>query len=191
MNAADVLTAIHFARDQGQEPSLILDENSPLMDAARDVLKPRAPPGDTAELERNWLIQTGLLTPLQADKSVSLSQAITPSEVMQAYRIGARGLEKANDQAENFERLYYLMLQTLERLLETAEPLANYGWSAVQCDCDEARVYLQELIDSLRLEITTVRKALEGAEGKQRRHQGQKRAAELTPNDLGLSHWPC
>ena len=143
------------------------------------------------ELERNWLIQAGILTPIQADKAMSLSHAITPSEVMQAYRIGARGLEKANAQAENFERLYYLMLQTLERLLETAEPIANYGWSAVRTDCEEARVYLQELIDGLRLEIATVRKALEGAEGNQRRFQGQKPAEELTPNDLGLTHWPC
>lgn len=43
MNAADVLTAILFARDKGEEPAMILSEDSPLMDAARDVLKPRAP----------------------------------------------------------------------------------------------------------------------------------------------------
>jgi hypothetical protein len=115
------------------------------------------------ELERNWLIQAGLLTPIQADKAEALSQAITPSDVMRAYRIGCRGLEKANDQAENFERLYYLMLQTLESLLESSEALSNYAWSAVSCDCDEARVYLQELLDSHRLQIKTVRGALEGA----------------------------
>lgn len=43
MNAADVLTAILYARDKGEDPAMILSEDSPLMDAAREVLKPRAP----------------------------------------------------------------------------------------------------------------------------------------------------
>ena len=43
MNAADVLTAILHARDKGEDPAMILSEDSPLMDAARDALKPRAP----------------------------------------------------------------------------------------------------------------------------------------------------
>jgi Restriction alleviation protein Lar len=36
--AVEALRAIIFARDSGQEPALILDENSPLMDAARAIL---------------------------------------------------------------------------------------------------------------------------------------------------------
>jgi hypothetical protein len=117
MNAADVLSTILFARSQGAEPAMILDENSPLMDAAREVLKPGAPPEGghiPSELERNWLIQAGLLTPIQADKSTALSEAITPSEVMRAYRIGCGALAKANEQVEHFERLWYLRGDALE-----------------------------------------------------------------------------
>lgn len=54
MNAADVLTAILHARDKGEDPAMILDENSPLMDAAREALKPRAPL-DAAECARSLL----------------------------------------------------------------------------------------------------------------------------------------
>ena len=39
MNSADILAAILHARDKGEDPSMILSEDSPLMDAARDVLK--------------------------------------------------------------------------------------------------------------------------------------------------------
>lgn len=110
---------------------------------------------EVSELERNWLIQVGVLTHAQVD-------AITPGDVMRAYRMGCRGIEKANDQAENFERLYYLMLYELERLLESSEALSNYAWSAVTVDCNEARKYLNTLIDGLRLEVATIRKALSG-----------------------------
>ena len=47
MNAADVLTAMLHALAEGHEPALILDENSPLMDAAREALRPRSPPDAT------------------------------------------------------------------------------------------------------------------------------------------------
>ncbi len=43
MNSADVLTAILHARENGDDPLLILAEDSPLMDAAREALKPKAP----------------------------------------------------------------------------------------------------------------------------------------------------
>jgi hypothetical protein len=39
----EVLSAIVHARDTGQDPALILDENSPLMDAARNALAKAAP----------------------------------------------------------------------------------------------------------------------------------------------------
>ena len=44
MNSADVLTAILYAKDNGEDPAIILDENSPLVGMAREVLKPKAPP---------------------------------------------------------------------------------------------------------------------------------------------------
>ena len=43
MNAADVLSTMLFALDQGASPNEIMDENSPLMDEARRVLKPADP----------------------------------------------------------------------------------------------------------------------------------------------------
>jgi hypothetical protein len=103
------------------------------------------------ELERNWLIQTGILTPKQAD-------AITPSEVMRAYRLGIAGVEKANAQAEKFERFNYLTLADLERLLNAAEGMDSFAWSAVTVDCEEARANLQERLDSLRSEIARLRR---------------------------------
>lgn len=105
-------------------------------------------------MERNYLIQIGAMTPAQAD-------AITPSDVMRAYRMGCRGLEQANEQAEKFERFNYLTLHDLERLLDASEALSNYDWLAVTVDCDEARSYLQELLDGLRAEIKRLRKPQE------------------------------
>ena len=47
MNAADVLAAMLFALEQGISPAELLDENSPLMDEARRVLKPVDPATQT------------------------------------------------------------------------------------------------------------------------------------------------
>lgn len=55
LNAADVLTAILFARDNGDDPAMILSEDSPLMDAARDALKPRNPQ-DATDCCRSLLV---------------------------------------------------------------------------------------------------------------------------------------
>lgn len=43
MKAIDILQAIVWAIDKGDEPLLILAEGSPLMEAARELLKPQAP----------------------------------------------------------------------------------------------------------------------------------------------------
>jgi len=43
MRAIDVLCAICAAVDKGDEPELILAEDSPLMEDARELLKPQAP----------------------------------------------------------------------------------------------------------------------------------------------------
>jgi len=48
MNAADVLIAILHALKEGHEPAMILAEDSPLMESAREALKPLAPPDETA-----------------------------------------------------------------------------------------------------------------------------------------------
>lgn len=103
-----------------------------------------------SELERNWLIQAGILTPTQAD-------ALLPCDVMRAYRAGAAGLERANAQAEKFERFHYLTLNDLERLLNAADGVDSYAWSAVTVDCEEGRAYLQELLDALRREVRRLR----------------------------------
>lgn len=145
MNAADVLSTILFSLKEGADPAMILDENSPLMDAAREVLKPCAPPEGwhiPSELERNWLIQAGLLAPIQADKSTALSQAITPSEVMRAYRIGCGALAKANEQAEHFEHLWYLRGNALE-FAEYAAQQAEALLTALEYE-DMARVAWDE-----------------------------------------------
>jgi hypothetical protein len=47
MNAADVLSTMIFALEQGISPAELLDENSPLMDEARRVLKPVDPATQT------------------------------------------------------------------------------------------------------------------------------------------------
>lgn len=43
MKAIDILQAIVWAIDKGDEPLLILADGSPLMEAARELLKPQAP----------------------------------------------------------------------------------------------------------------------------------------------------
>lgn len=53
MKAIDILQAIVWAIDKGDEPLLILAEGSPLMEAARELLKPQAPYEPTM-LSRMW-----------------------------------------------------------------------------------------------------------------------------------------
>ena len=55
MNAADVLSTMLFALEQGISPAELLDENSPLMDEARRVLKPVDPATQTDAQPVAWL----------------------------------------------------------------------------------------------------------------------------------------
>jgi hypothetical protein len=95
-----------------------------------------------SEFYRNWLIQAGLLTPIQADKAVSLNHAITPDDVMRAYRIGCGALAKANEQVEHFERLWYLRGDALE-FAEYLAKQAEYLLTALEYE-DMARVAWDE-----------------------------------------------
>ena len=55
MNAADVLSTMLFTLEQGMSPAELLDENSPLMDEARRVLKPVDPATQTDAQPVAWL----------------------------------------------------------------------------------------------------------------------------------------
>jgi hypothetical protein len=49
---------------------------------------------------------------------------------------------------------------------EAMQPVCNYAWSAVTADCEEARVYLNELIANLRAALSALPPALETDNGR-------------------------
>lgn len=88
MNAADVLSTILFALKEGADPAMILDENSPLMDAAREALKPKAPL-DAAACARSLLeIASWSSAPARTEWGAGMmcaDIALTKDETMTAY----------------------------------------------------------------------------------------------------------
>lgn len=88
MNATDILQAILHARDSGEDPSLILDENSPLVDAARAAIATTAKPVAVEGVPSGW----------------DASKIIQPgwNHVQQAFIDGAREA-RANPEAGDAE----------------------------------------------------------------------------------------
>lgn len=88
MNAADVLTAILHARDLGEDPALILGEDSPLIDAAREALKPRGPQEATECAASLLKLAKWSAAPLRTECGAGMMVAdvmLTKDETLTAY----------------------------------------------------------------------------------------------------------
>ncbi len=88
MNAIDVLTAIMFVRDKGEDPSMILAEDSPIMDAARDVLMSSAHP------KRPCTCHPDDNPPVPCVQQYALSECLSAHELRQ--RLDALGVAIAD-----------------------------------------------------------------------------------------------